>query len=271
MRFFITSFKLITFSCVCVVLSIPQVFILCVTKGPLSRILPSLWMKSVVRIFNIRIRCLGETDLKHQTLYVCNHLSYLDIPVLGSLLPCSFVSKKDVASWPVFGFLANIGQTAYIGRKRQDLKTASNAVEHYIQDGQSLILFPEGTSTDGQDVLSFKSSLFSLLLKADDPSQNLLIQPVSLYISKSNNRPVSTQADRDLYAWHRDMDDSLPSHLWRFAQTNGSEVTIQFHPTVSPQDFDDRKELAKSCQKTVADGLAFLQKESKKELTNNKE
>lgn len=253
MRGIIASLKIIAFVFLCLFIVPPQIVALFITKGPASRILPHIWMKCVVFVFGIHIHLDGTPYKERQVLYMSNHLSYLDIIVLGSLLKCSFVSKNDVAKWPVFGFLAGLRQTAYIGRAKGDLKTASKAVSSFIERGEDLIIFPEGTSTDGQEVIPFKSSLFSLALSPDKP--DLHIQGITLHVLYADKKTIETQSDRDLYAWHRNMDDALHTHLWRFAKARGAHIKVIFHDPKRAHDFEDRKTLAKAVHKTVSNGL----------------
>lgn len=186
---------------------------------------------------------------------MCNHLSYLDIPVVGSVIPDSFVSKSDVAKWKLFGFLAGLRQTAYVIRGSVDPIVASQGVEKRLQEGDNLIIFPEGTSTDGQSVIEFKRGVFARAIDAN--IEDLNIQPVTLQVVRANGNPLETQDDRDLYAWHNGMDDDfeLQHHLWKFAQSKGAEIHLTFHDPIAVKDYDDRKILAKDTHIAVSNGL----------------
>ncbi len=256
MNILIAWIKLTLFFFISLILVPPQIIVLCFTRGAASRPIPKLWMRLVCAIFQIKVSVQGQIFKQGQCLYMSNHMSYLDIPTLGAVLDCSFVSKQDVANWPVFGFLANLRQTAYIGRERADTSNASRAVSAFLNRGESLIIFPEGTSTDGREVIPFKSSLFALPLSATN--QNLFIQPVTLVMSKVNGAALVSQDDRDLYAWHRDMDTELPAHLWRFAQSGGAEITVRFHDAFAANTFNDRKALANATFEAVSLGHADL-------------
>lgn len=200
-------------------------------------------------------RCgVRQAEKEHQCLYVGNHLSYLDIPAIGYILPASFVARKDVASWPVFGFLSKLRQTAFISRDRNDALKGKNALSKMIAQGKSLIVFPEGTSTDGRGVRDFKSSLFSIALQ-QDRREDLYIQPLTIEMRRVDGRPVQTQDDRDLYAWHIDMDTPLPAHLWRFARSRGAEISLTFHDSFPAIRYENRKTLAKDCHLAVSNGL----------------
>lgn len=255
MRIFIASLKILAFFLLCVVIVPPQMIIMLFTKGALSRVLPLIWMKAVCCAFRIKIHVEGTPYRESPVITMSNHLSYLDIPVIGSVITDSFVSKADVAKWPVFGFLAGLRQTAYVVRGSSDPKLASQGVENRLKAGDNLIIFPEGTSTDGREVIDLKTGVFARAIDAS--VDGLMIQPVTLHVISSDKRPIETQDDRDLYAWHRDMDDDfeLPDHLWRFGKTRGTEIRLSFHDPIKVADYDDRKTLAKATHKAVSNGL----------------
>ncbi len=220
--------------------------------GKYSFLIPKLWHKGVRRIFGIRYEIHGKPNAARQTLYMCNHLSYLDIPVLGSIITGSFVAKSEVASWPLFGFLAKLQQTAFIERKRTAISGAKSAIEKTLQDGRSLILFPEGTSTSGLIVKPFKSGLFSL---AEANGQSLDIQPVTIAVLETDGHPSPTQATNDIYAWPLEMETPMPVHFWAFGKTRGARLSITFHEPIRTHASMDRKELAKACHDSVSKGL----------------
>ena len=257
MRIFVAGFKFLCFFLLCLVIVPPQTIVLIFTNGPVARVLPYIWFNTVCFIFGIKLKIEGTPHTDSQTLYVSNHLSYLDIPAIASVLKASFVSRGDVANWPLFGYLARMGQTAYVARDRSAVKKDSGAVNARIDRGESLIIFPEGTSTDGQDVLPFKSSLFSLVI--GHANANMHIQPMTLQVTGVNNGPTpQNQAERDIYAWHRNLDTPLFVHLWLFALSKGAHLNLQFHPAFPAQNYNDRKILAKACHDTVSNRIHKL-------------
>lgn len=248
--------KLTLFGLLTLAIIPPQLCLLLVHRGPLAYVIPRLWHRGVCRIFGLRFTVIGVPLRGAQTLFMSNHLSYLDIPVIGSVLIASFVAKKEVESWPVFGFLSKLQQTAFIDRRRTAISEEKAAIDSRLANGRSLILFPEGTSTDGRGVLPFKSSLFALAL--DSSNSALWLQPLTVRLDSVDGRPPLTQTDRDLYAWHRDMDTELPAHLWLFANTSGAQISLIFHPPVKAADHSDRKVLAKLCHDAVSNGLTTM-------------
>ncbi len=253
MRNCVAGFKFLMFFLLCGFVVPTQTLVLLVHQGCFARIMPYLWFNGVRKIFNIRLIIQGTPYTATQTLYVSNHMSYMDIPLIGSVLKTPFVSRADVASWPFFGYLAKLGQTAYVARSRSSAKSDSGAINDRIENGKSLIVFPEGTSTDGREVLPFKSSLFSLVIGHANPE--LHIQPFTICLLEVDGHAPQTQDERDIYTWHRNMDTELFPHLWRLAQHKGAVLSLQFHPAIKANAYKDRKILAKTCYDTVSNGL----------------
>ncbi|MCB9991552.1 MAG: 1-acyl-sn-glycerol-3-phosphate acyltransferase [Rhodospirillales bacterium] len=225
----------------------PQIIILLFSRGKAAFILPTFWQHRICNAFGLKVEVIGTPVLDRQALFVSNHISYLDIPVIAGVLPASFVAKADVASWPVFGLLAKLQQTAFVSRSRATLAQEKAALSNVLAQGRSLIIFPEGTSSDGQTVLPFKTSLFGLALES---GQDITVQPFTIELASVDGHEVSTQADRDLYAWHGDM--TLMPHFWAFAKSSGAKVRLHFHPPLRVQQISDRKELARICYDLVA-------------------
>lgn len=240
-----------------------QLLVLIFTKGPKAYIIPKFWHKGACTIFGIKINIIGTPYSSSQTIYLTNHLSYFDIVVLGSILKASFVAKEDVESWPVFGFLSHLQQTAFISRSREKARQVAGTLEHMIQQEKNLILFPEGTSTDGQNVRPFKSSLFSIAFgKKGEQNTAFKIQPITLHVHSANGHTIKSQDDRDIYAWHIDMTTPMAKHLWGFAKTKGAEIDLLFHLPMDAKDYSERKTLAKACHDTVSKGHNTLKNQN---------
>jgi len=252
---------MVLFTLISLVIVPSQLLILVFSKSSGAYILPQLWHKALCFVFGIKIKYIGKPHTDQQTIFVSNHLSYLDILVLGTTLRASYVAKKDVASWPVFGFLSKLQQTAFISRSHVDARKEKYALDTMIENKKSLIIFPEGTSTDGRIVIPFKSSLFSIALRKEQ--SNIMIQPVTLAMNRVNKHAVKTQDDHDLYAWHINMTTPLGEHLWRFARSKGAEIYIYFHAPVDSNEYSDRKILAKVCHEAVSNGLTNHNKTTK--------
>ncbi len=254
MRIIIASLKIFAFALIVLLIIPTQSLWLLFSKGPNSYILPRLWHWATCKIFRVKVRVEGDYSHDHQKLFMSNHVSYIDIPVIGSVVKASFVAKSDVASWPVFGFLSHLQQTAFISRRRTAIAGEKKAIGKLVASGRELIIFPEGTSTDGQSVLDFKSSLFAIAL--DEGNDGLYVQPMTLRVDGSDGGGApKTQEERNLYSWHVEMDTPLAEHLWRFAKHRGADITLIFHAPIKATDFDSRKTLAKACHARVISGL----------------
>lgn len=202
------------------------------------------------RIVGMRIRQHGKATTAGGTLYVANHSSYLDIPILGSLLSAPFVAKSEVKGWAIFGYFATINRTIYVKRSdRRGSGAQSDAMAERLAAGQSLILFPEGTSTDGKTTLPFKPTLFASALQAR------FIQPVSILCTGLDRLPIR-KAFRPFYAWYGDME--LLPHLWFFAGLPQKQIDVIFHPPIVVHPSMNRKILAQTAQQLVAKGVAAL-------------
>ena len=216
--------------------------------------LPLFFHRVLLCIIGMKVVVYGDISNKSPTLFVSNHSSYLDIPVLGSLIPGGFVSKSEVARWPMFGLMAKLQRSVFIERKSRLAGTHKNDIRDRLDKGESLIVFPEGTSSDGNRVLPFKSSLFSVIGDPLPDGSPLTVQPVTVTFSALDDMPVGSHL-RPLYAWYGDM--TLVDHLWRYFKLGVVTVVVQFHrPIVAEGDMHDRKALAKACHDVVAAGMS---------------
>jgi 1-acyl-sn-glycerol-3-phosphate acyltransferase len=223
----------------------------------LATMLPILYHRVCCRLLDLHIEVRGIVSTAKPTLFVCNHSSYLDISVLGSLVPGSFVAKAEVADWPFFGFLAKLQRTVFVDRQRRTTtRRQRDELARRLDAGDNLILFPEGTSNDGNRTLPFRSALFGVAERKDESGrtlQPLTIQPVSLAYVRLNGMPIGRSL-RPYVAWYGDMD--LFGHLWRLAGLGRITVAVEFHPPVTLDQFASRKALCEHCHRMVAEGVA---------------
>jgi len=215
----------------------------------------SLWHRGVCIITGMKVRAYGTPHKDQRVLLAGNHISYLDIPVLASCFDITFVAKSDVASWPVFGFLARIAQTAFIERKPSKARQQKAELKNRLMAGGNLMIFPEGTSSDGTKVLPFKSALFEMVME-NDIRDHCFIQPVTASFRRTATGIPLTDQERDFFAWYGDM--TLLPHLWTVFCLPGVQIDIFFHPPQKASAFDTRKEVATWAQANVEQGLEFL-------------
>jgi 1-acyl-sn-glycerol-3-phosphate acyltransferase len=213
--------------------------------------LPRLYHRMCCRILGLRVRVVGRPSVVRPTLFISNHATYFDIPVLGSILPVSFVAKTEVAQWPGYGLLAKLQRTVFVDRRRHTTVRQRDSIGARLAAGDQLVLFPEGTSNDGNRILPFRSALLSVA-EAASAERPLVVQPVSIAYPSINGLPMGWGL-RPLVAWYGGME--LGGHLWRCSRLGQVEVVVQFHDPVSVGDFPSRKELTRHCAEAVASGV----------------
>jgi lyso-ornithine lipid O-acyltransferase len=208
----------------------------------------------VCRLLGLQVRTIGAAAGStggRSVVFVSNHSSWLDVPVLGGRLDACFVSKDEVGRWPFVGTIARLGRTVFVSRQRHATGRERDVLRERLAVGDNLLLFPEGTTSDGSRVLPFRSSFFAIAEGADPP----LIQPVSVVYDRLGGLPTG-RASRPVFAWYGDMD--LASHFWRFGQRRGLRVSILLLPPLDPARFAGRKALSHAVWRAVADGASTL-------------
>ena len=251
----------------CVSLAIQAVLV--AMPGQAKVVFARLYWAGVCALLGMDVRVVGKAARVsadgRPVIYVSNHSSWIDVAVLGGRLHGCFVSKMDVARWPVLGTVARLGRTVFVSRNRAATASEKLDMTKRLRDGDDLILFPEGTSSDGSRVLPFHSTFFAMAkpmaerqARAPDAGATSLVplvQPVSLVYDRLAGMPVG-RAGRPLFSWFGDMD--LGSHFWRLAQWRGMRATVLLHEPLDPADFATRKELAAAAWEAVAAGAATL-------------
>lgn len=218
----------------------------------LAERIPLLYHRGVCRIIDVRVVRRGGMSPARPTLFVCNHTSYLDISALGALIPGAFIAKREVASWPLFGLLAKLQRSVFVERRPGRAAAHRDEMAERLATGDNLILFPEGTSNDGNRVLPFKSALFAVAERAPRDAP-LTVQPVSIAYTKVGGLPMLRHT-RPLFAWYGDME--LAGHLWRMVGHGPVTVEVEFHPAVTFDRFGSRKLLAAHCHARIATGVS---------------
>ncbi|ARW17138.1 1-acylglycerol-3-phosphate O-acyltransferase [Komagataeibacter europaeus] len=237
-------------------------------------------------LLSLRIRVVGRRaggvggkrarqEGERPVIYVSNHSSWLDVPVLGTVLPSNFVAKGDIEGWPIMGLVSRIGRTIFVSRQRSTTGRERDEMLHRLMvEGDNLILFPEGTSSDGSRVLPFLSAFFAIAKPprlppgkgpvepeseaeaiAARPGMTPLIQPVSVVYDQLEGVPVN-RARRPVFAWYGDME--LGPHVWQLVKWRSMRATVLLHAPLDPNDFPSRKALAQATWRAVAAGAAEL-------------
>jgi 1-acyl-sn-glycerol-3-phosphate acyltransferase len=219
--------------------------------GRAAQHIPMLYHRGCCRIIGFRIERHGMPVRSTPVLFVCNHSSYLDISVLGSLIQGSFVAKTEVASWPLFGLCAKLQRSVFVDRRRGTADSQRDEITRRLECGDNLILFPEGTSNDGNRVLPFRSALLAVAEKpiGDRP---LTVQPISIAYARHSNLPMGRYL-RPCYAWYGET--GLMGHLWRVLSLGPATVVVRYHAPVTITEHADRKALTRYCHQVVSEGV----------------
>lgn len=226
---------------------------LMLVRGRAKVMFAQIYWAVFARLLGLNVRVIGQraANTSRPVVYVANHSSWLDIPVLGGQLDGCFVAKSEVSRWPLVSTIARLGRTVYVSRHRGATVHERDSMRGRLNAGDNLILFPEGTTSDGSRVMPFRSTFFAIAEGPNPP----LIQPVSVAYDRLSGLPTG-RASRPLFAWYGDMD--LASHYWRLAQHRGLRATILLHPPIDPVSFPNRKALSRAVWHVVADGAATL-------------
>ena len=205
-------------------------------------IIPYFFHNLCRRIFGIKIKICGKVSGNFPVLFISNHASYLDILILGSLFKTSFVAKKEIAKWPLFGILAKLQNTIFIDRRISSLKSQENKIIKHLNRKKNLLIFPEGTSSDGNKVLPFKSSLFNIFEESLD--SGIFVQTITIVYKKINGVHLN-RIDRKDITWHSNMD--LVPNIFNVLKKFSIEVEVIFNEEFFPNKKWNRKKIALQC------------------------
>ena len=226
------------------------------TGTPLRKYLPSWYHRLVCQLLGIRVQVSGELPAGHAALFVSNHISWLDIPVLSGITPLSFIAKQEVSTWPFVSWLAKLQRSVFIDRnRRSSVKETANAVIERLNAGERVVLFAEGTSSDGNQVLPFKSSLFAAVEPNEANGNGHVLQTVAIAYTRVYGLPMNRQ-QRPAVAWYGDMD--MLSHAWGVLKGGPLDVHIRFGAPVSMSIVGNRKKLAEHAHSSVRDDFSRL-------------
>lgn len=188
--------------------------------------LPVVFHRILLRLFHVRVVEKGTPPGEAPTLVVANHVSWLDIPVIGSVHPLSFIAKSEIEGWPVVGLLAKLQRSVFIDRQRRKATAEVNdALAHRLVKGEVIVLFAEGTTSDGNRLLPFRSSLVGAAQAAltQGSVEQVFLQPLAVSYARRNGLPL-TRRDRPFVAWYGDMD--LAPHLKLFLEGHPIDVVV---------------------------------------------
>ncbi|MGI8724139.1 MAG: lysophospholipid acyltransferase family protein [Methyloceanibacter sp.] len=228
------------------------------TGSRFARTFPHWYHRQVCRIVGVRLRVEGRVAREGGVLLVSNHVSWLDIVVLSAVAPVSFVAKQEVASWPFVSWLAQLQRSVFIDRNRRTEVTGkANEILQRLDAGDHIVLFAEGTSSDGNTVLPFKTALFAAVKPQGEAAthRNVCVQTLAITYTKLYGLPLCRRG-RHFVAWYGDMD--LASHAWRLLGKGPLDAEIRIGPPVPLDQFADRKALALYAEEKVRNDVTSL-------------
>lgn len=207
------------------------------------------YYRLLCRLLRIHIRVVGEPVRGRPALFVSNHVSWVDILVIGSIMPVAFVAKREVADWPLVGVTAKLQRTIFVDRtRRRQTGHVVGEIVRRLTGGTSVVLFAEGTSSDGNRVLPFRSALVGAVEEAGSHAGcGILIQPMSIGYTGQHGIPMGRQ-HRPLVAWYGDL-DFMP-HIKDFIAHGVVDAVVSYgEPTAAAG--ADRKTMTKSLESAV--------------------
>lgn len=210
-----------------------------INRAPLAR----YYLAALYRLLGLRIRMRG-TPASSATLLVSNHISWLDIVVLGGCLPVRFLAKREVASWPLIGWLAQDVGTLFIQRGGGQSALVREQIAQALEQDQRVLIFPEGTTSDGQQVLPFHGRLLQAAADAHRPLQAVTL----VYLQNGVTHPAVPFIG----------DHSFHSHALKLLASPPAQVELVFHPPMLPSPGASNEQLATILHQQVSRGLAEL-------------
>lgn len=202
------------------------------------------------KLLRFKIRIVGVPIRDRAVLFVSNHVSWADILVIGSIAPIAFVSKAEVGNWPLVGPTARLQRTVFVDRtRRQQTGDAIADMVQRLESDISVVLFAEGTSSDGNRVLPFRSALIGVAREAASRAETgIIIQPMSICYTALHGIPMGRQK-RPLIAWYGDL-DFMP-HFKAFLRRGVIDVVVSYGEPIAADATTDRKKLARQLETAV--------------------
>jgi lyso-ornithine lipid O-acyltransferase len=221
-------------------------------KLPSRRSIPLIYHRMICRLLGVRITGIGRRQTGHPLLVVANHTSWLDIPVISAVTPVVFVAKREVATWPLFGLLARLQRSVFVDRARRHKVDEVNAeIAERLAEGDPVVLFAEGTSSDGNRVLPFRSALIGAArdaLARAERAEGVYIQPLSIAYTRLHGIPMGRR-HRPVVAWYGSLD--LIPHLGAVMRHGAIDAVVVWGEPVVYDGTADRKLLARQLETAV--------------------
>jgi 1-acyl-sn-glycerol-3-phosphate acyltransferase len=214
--------------------------------------------RGILAICEVHVRTSGQLSDARPLLLVSNHLSYVDVAILGSQAAIRFTPKSEIESWPVVGSICKITGCVFIERKPGRIQDTGQTIASTLAQGEVVSLFPEATTGNGIHLVDFKPGFFSLA-EEKIAGQDLSIQPVAIIYKAIRRLPIDTTQLPSI-AWYGDME--FFSHIKTFLKLGRVDVELAFLPTMVLGQGEDRKSLAQRCQEAITAKIAQSRTES---------
>lgn len=226
------------------------------TGWGLMRFLPRWWHKVMAPVIGLKIVARGQPARERPLMLVSNHVSWKDIIVLGAVADVVFVAKSEVRAWPVFGWLARLQRSVFVEREKKRATTSQvGDMAKRLAAGEIVVLFPEGTTSDGNGLMPFKTSLFgaAAAVLPDVPGNAVHIQPVTIAYTGIHGMPMG-RYHRPIAAWPGSV--TLLPHLAKVLKEGALDVEVIFGEPVTFDQTTDRKAIARRIEAEIRDTLA---------------
>lgn len=212
------------------------------------RRIPRLWHRAACALLGLKVRVHGALEKRRPLMLVANHASWQDILVLGAIADVVYIAKSEVRDWPVFGLLARLQATIFVVREEKR-KTGEQVGEiaRRMADGEIVVLFPEGTTSDGNRLLEVKTSLFgaAATAAAQVPGGTVFIQPLSIAYTGIHGMAMG-RYHRPIVAWPGDI--ALLPHLLGILKEGAFEIDVDFGEMIPYDASGHRKALSREVE-----------------------
>jgi len=236
---------------------IPAQWLLLKTGSRGAEWLPHYYHRFLCWLLDVRVSVSGEISRGRPVLLIANHISWLDIIVISSVAPVHFVAKREVADWPFFGLMAKLQRTVFVDRERRStVRDTAHEIAGRLDAGERIVLFAEGTSSDGNQILPFKSALIAAAaLAAEEEGEGADVQTLALAYTRLHGLPMGRVA-RTHVAWYGDMD--MVPHVWGLLRQGPLDAQVQIGAPLRLDNVRDRKKLAAISEAQVRRHFAEL-------------
>lgn len=218
---------------------------------PRPTVVPLLWHRIALKALGVRVRVKGALSADRPLLIAANHVSWIDIVAIGATAPVSFIAKSETAGWPFAGWLARMQRTVFVEReKRRKAGEQASDIGRRLAAGDVMVLFAEGSTSDGNMILPFKSTLFGAAKMALDEgaAERVLIQPLAIAYTRLHGLPMSRR-HRALVSWIGD--GELVPHVKMLLLEGGVDVELHFGEPFAFDKATQRKHVASRAELQV--------------------